>query len=79
LRTHPAEQRTSLSVPSHLDPGSNGTQESDLPKEKHSSSKTSTDAGRMISTKPVLKNVCFAIRDNFDPDSNVTLTQEFNR
>jgi hypothetical protein len=26
----------------------------------------------MISTKRVIKNACFSIRDNLDPDSNVT-------
>jgi hypothetical protein len=39
---------------------------------KHPSFKTSTDEGRMISTKPVVKKASFLIRDNLDPDSNVT-------
>jgi hypothetical protein len=35
-------------------------------------SKNSTDAGRMISTKPALRNARLSIHDNLDPDSNVT-------
>jgi hypothetical protein len=33
---------------------------------------TSTDAGRIISTKPVSRNVSFLIHDNLDPVSNLT-------
>jgi hypothetical protein len=39
---------------------------------KHSEPKISTDAGIMISIKPVPPNAAFSIRDNLDPDSNVT-------
>jgi hypothetical protein len=46
------------------------TEESDPHPEKHPSPKTSTDGGRMISIKPVLKNVNLSIRDNLDPDPN---------
>jgi hypothetical protein len=38
---------------------------------KEDSPKTSTDEARMISTKTVLKNVSFSIRDILDPHSNV--------
>jgi hypothetical protein len=34
--------------------------------------KTSTDEGKMISIKPVLKNPSFAFRENLDPVSNGT-------
>jgi hypothetical protein len=47
-------------------------EESDLHSVKHFSPKTSTDAGRMISTKPVLRNADSSFRDNFGPDLNVT-------
>jgi hypothetical protein len=40
----------------NLDPDSNVTEESDLQSQKHPSPKTLTDAGRMISIKPVSKN-----------------------
>jgi hypothetical protein len=33
---------------------------------------TSTDAGITISTNAVLANACFPIRENLDPDSNVS-------
>jgi hypothetical protein len=46
--------------------------ESDTHPDKHLSSKNSTDAGIMISIKPVLRNVDSSIRDNLDPDSNRT-------
>jgi hypothetical protein len=39
---------------------------------KHCSPKTSTDAGRMISTKRLPMNASFSIRDNLDRGSNVT-------
>jgi hypothetical protein len=55
----------------NIDFDSNGTEESDPHSEKQSSSKTSTDAGRMISTKTISKNAHSAIRDNLDLDSNV--------
>jgi hypothetical protein len=40
--------------------------------QKQYSLKTSTDAGRMISTNPIVANVHTSIRDNLDPDSNLT-------
>jgi hypothetical protein len=61
-----------LPIRDNLDPDSNVIEESDLHSEKHISPKTSTDAGRMISTKPVLENARDAIRDNFEMDSNPT-------
>jgi sucrose-6-phosphate hydrolase SacC (GH32 family) len=48
------------------------TEESYLHQAKFISPKTATDEGRIISTKPVLKNANFSIRDNFDPDSIIT-------
>jgi hypothetical protein len=50
---------------------------------------TSTDAGIIILINPDAANVCFSIRDNLDPDSNVSevsgytlkkasLTNDFN-
>jgi hypothetical protein len=56
LLIHPALQRTSLLLSSNCDPDSNVTEENDRHPEKHTSPKTSTDAGRMISIKPVLWN-----------------------
>jgi hypothetical protein len=56
----------------NLDPDSNVTEESDLHSQEHQIPKTSTDAGRMISIKPVRENASSPIRDNFDPDSNAT-------
>jgi hypothetical protein len=61
-----------LSIRDNLDSDSNVTEESNLQSKKHDSPKTSTDAGRMISTKPVLLNADFSIWDNLDSDSNVT-------
>jgi hypothetical protein len=58
-------------------PDSNITEESELHSEKHPSPKNSTDAGRMISIKPVSENARLSIRDNIDPDSN--LTEESDR
>jgi hypothetical protein len=43
-----------------------------LHKAKHPSPKISIDEGRMISIKPVSKNVHPSIRDTLDHDSNVT-------
>jgi hypothetical protein len=54
------------------DPDSNVTEESELHQEKQHLSQTSTDAGTMISTKPVTENAFSSICDNFDPDSNIT-------
>jgi hypothetical protein len=62
----------SFQIGDNFDPDSNLREESDLHKEKHSSPKTSTDAGTMISTKPVPLNALISIRDNLDPDSNLT-------
>jgi hypothetical protein len=67
----PLPWRTSLSLPSNFDPDSNVTEKSDPQEEKQSSPKISTDAGIMISTKPVLQNALLSIRDNLDPDSNL--------
>jgi hypothetical protein len=55
----------------NFDPDSNVTEEIDLQSTKRYSPKTSTDEGRIISTKPVRKNAFFSIRDNFDSDSNI--------
>jgi hypothetical protein len=57
---------------------------------KQHSHKISTDEGITIVINPVSQNTSPAIRDNFEPDSNVTegsdlhrkkapLTQDFNR
>jgi hypothetical protein len=72
LPNHPALRRISLSIPSNLDPDSNVTEESDLQFEKQPSPQTSTDEGRMSSTKAVPENAHRPIRDNFDSDSNLT-------
>jgi hypothetical protein len=61
-----------FSIRDNLDPDSNPIKESDLHQEKHSSPKTSTDAGTIISIKPISRNASFSIRDNLDPDSNLT-------
>jgi hypothetical protein len=53
-------------------PDSNVIEESDLHQEKHLTPKTSTDEGTMISIIPVKPNASLSIRDNIDPDSNVT-------
>jgi hypothetical protein len=55
----------------NLEPDSNVREESDPHLEKQSPPKTSTDAGRVISTKPVSKSVDLSIRDNVDLDSNI--------
>jgi hypothetical protein len=55
-----------------FDADSNRTEKSDLRPEKHSSSKTLTDAGRMMSTKPLPLNASFSNRDNLDPDLDLT-------
>jgi hypothetical protein len=48
------------------------TKESDSQKEKQFTPKISTDAGRLISTKPVIKNARPSNRANLDLDSNIT-------
>jgi hypothetical protein len=63
---------TAFSICDNLDPDSNLTEESLTHPQKQPPPKTSTDAGRMISTKPDLQKAPQSIRDNFDPDSNVT-------
>jgi hypothetical protein len=60
-----------LSIRDNLEPDSNVIEESDLHKEKHSSPNNSTDAGTMISIKPVSLNAHLSIRDNLELDSNV--------
>jgi hypothetical protein len=54
------------------------TKVSDLHSEKHSSVKTSTDAGRTILTNEVRRNACHSIRDNFEPDSNIIETSDLH-
>jgi hypothetical protein len=66
-------------TPCNLDLDSNVTEESDPHSAKHSKPKTSTDAGRMIATNPVRKNAESLIRDNVDPDSNVTNVSDLHR
>jgi hypothetical protein len=61
-----------ISIRDNLDPVSNVTEEGDFHKEKHSLPKTSTDAGRIISTIPALENAPNAIRNDLDRDSNLT-------
>jgi hypothetical protein len=39
----------------------------------------STDAGITISSNPVWQNACSSIRDNFDPDSNVSEVSDPHR
>jgi hypothetical protein len=63
---------TAFSIRDDLDPDSNLTEESYTQKSKQSSSKTSTDAGNVISINLVQQKVHFSICDNLDPDSNVT-------
>jgi hypothetical protein len=65
-----------FSTRDNLDPNSNLTKQSDLHSEKHCSPKTSTDAGRIMSIKPVPRNASFSTREILDPDSN--LTEESN-
>jgi hypothetical protein len=65
-------KRKSSLTPRNFDPDSNVTEESNLHSEKQLSPKSSTDAGRMISIKPVPLNGHPSIRDNLDPDSNTT-------
>jgi hypothetical protein len=62
----------SLSIRDNFDHDANATEESDLQEEKHASPKTPTDAGTIISTKPVPRNAQLSIRDNLDPVANVT-------
>jgi hypothetical protein len=50
-----------------------------LHKEKQTSPKNSTDAGRMISTKPVPTNALLPIRDNLEQDSNVIEESELHK
>jgi hypothetical protein len=50
-----------FSIRDNLDPDSNITEKSDLHSEKQLSPKTSTDAGTIISTKPVLANIVWSI------------------
>jgi hypothetical protein len=57
----------SISIRDYLGPDSIATEESDLRWEKHIEPRTSTDPGRMISTKPVPMNAHFSIRDSLDP------------
>jgi hypothetical protein len=72
ISINPVKLNAAFSVRDNLDPEANVIEESNLHKEKHASPKTSTDAGRMISTKSFRKNAYFSIRDNFNSDSNVT-------
>jgi hypothetical protein len=72
LRNHPALSRISLSIPGNFDLNSIVIERSDSHSAKHPLPKISTDEGRMISIKSVLKNDSFSIRDNLDPDSNGT-------
>jgi hypothetical protein len=65
-------KKASCPTSRNRDPRSNTTKESDLHSEKHSQSKTSTDAGIMTSTKPVPENALLPMFDNLDPDSNIT-------
>jgi hypothetical protein len=60
------------SIRDNLDPDLNVTEESRPHSEKHRIPKSSTDAGRRMSTKPVKLNASSSIRDNLDPDSNAT-------
>jgi hypothetical protein len=55
------------------------TEVSDLHFEKRLSSKTSTDAGRVISTKSVSLNAYPSIRNNLDHDSNVTEDSDLHK
>jgi hypothetical protein len=70
--SQPAIQKAHPPVRDNLDPDSNITEESDLHRLEQFQPKTSTDAGRTISTKPVSLNAHPSIRDNLDSDSNVT-------
>jgi hypothetical protein len=54
ISTTRVPKNASISIRDNLDPDSNVTEESDLHPEKHLSPKTSTDEGRMMSTKPVI-------------------------
>jgi hypothetical protein len=68
-----------LSIRDNLDTDSNVTEKSDPHREKHSTLKTLTDAGRMISVKPVPTNAHFSIRVNLDPDSNISEVSDLHR
>jgi hypothetical protein len=50
----PVPLNACFSMSDNLDPDAYGTEESDLRAEKHHPLKTSTDAGGVISTRPVL-------------------------
>jgi hypothetical protein len=49
----PVRKNAHFSIRDNLDPDSNVTDENDSHQEKHSSPKTSTDEGTMISIKPI--------------------------
>jgi hypothetical protein len=49
----PVRANAHSSIRNNFDPDSNRTEESDLQSEKHTSPKTLTDEGRMISIKPL--------------------------
>jgi hypothetical protein len=51
---------------------------SDLHPTKHLEPITSTDAGITISINSVPQNTSLAIRDNLDPDSNVTAVSDLH-
>jgi hypothetical protein len=58
--------------PDNIEPDSKTIEESNLHSTKQLSFKTSTDKGIMISTNAVSRNASFSIRDNLDPDSNIS-------
>jgi hypothetical protein len=72
ISAKPVPLNTCRSIHNTLDPDSNATEEGDLHQEKHSSPKTSTDAGGMISMKTVPSSAQPSIRDNLKLDSNAT-------
>jgi hypothetical protein len=53
ISIEPVSLNTHTSIRDNLEPDSNVIEESDLHKEKHPAPNNSTDAGTMISIKPV--------------------------
>jgi hypothetical protein len=51
ISINPVPANAHFSIRDNIDPDSNVTEESDMHQEKHPSPTTSTDEGRMISTK----------------------------
>jgi hypothetical protein len=79
MSTKSVELNGEVSIHDNLNPDSNITEKSDLHSQKHLSSMTSIDEGRIISTISVLLNAAISIRDNLNPDSNATEESDLHR